>query len=225
MTEPSDLTAGEMPRPITLEGQHVTLVPLDPARDAAALYAAAHDGDADRLFRYLTSGPFAGVAEYRANIEAWHARPDVLAFALVDPATGAPFGSASYMRIAPADRCLEIGSIWYAPAQQRSTAPTEAMFLLARHAFDGLGYRRYEWKCDARNLPSRRAALRLGFAYEGLFRQHMIVKGRNRDTAWYAMTDADWPAHRAGFERWLELGNFDAEGRQRRTLEACRAEG
>jgi len=129
---------------------------------------------------------------------------------------------ASYLRITPAHGVIEVGYIWYSPALQRTRMATEAMYVMARHAFEDLGYRRYEWKCNALNEPSRRAALRLGFAYEGVFRQHMVVKDRNRDTAWYSMLDSEWPAAKAAFEAWLQPGNFDAEGRQLRGLAELR---
>jgi RimJ/RimL family protein N-acetyltransferase len=122
------------------------------------------------------------------------------------------------LRIEPAHRSIEVGWILYAPALQRTVGATEAMYLLAKHAFEDLGYRRYEWKCDALNAPSRRAALRLGFTFEGIFRQHMIVKGRNRDSAWFSLLDTEWPARRDAFERWLDPANFDAQGRQRVAL-------
>ena len=148
---------------------------------------------------------------------------DPLFFAIVDPATGEAAGMASYLNIVPANGCIEIGHIWFAPPLQRTRAATEAIFLLMRHVFDDLRYRRLEWKCDALNAPSRRAAGRFGFTYEGTFRQHMIVKGRNRDTAWFALLDRDWPTVRAAFERWLAPGNFDPGGRQRSALAALTA--
>jgi RimJ/RimL family protein N-acetyltransferase len=125
------------------------------------------------------------------------------------------------MRIEPSHRCLEVGDILFAPALQRTRAATEAMYLMAAHAFDDLHYRRYEWKCDALNAPSRRAAIRLGFTFEGIFRRHMIVKGRSRDTAWFSIVDAEWPVRKAEFERWLDPANFDADGRQRTSLNAA----
>jgi RimJ/RimL family protein N-acetyltransferase len=136
----------------------------------------------------------------------------------MDHALGQAAGYACYLRIDEAHRCMEVGDILFTPAIQRTRAATEAMYLMAKHAFEELGYRRYEWKCNALNEPSKRAAVRLGFAYEGTFRQHLIVKGRNRDTAWFAMLDAEWPARKAAFERWLDPSNFDAAGRQRRSL-------
>jgi RimJ/RimL family protein N-acetyltransferase len=129
------------------------------------------------------------------------------------------------LRITPAHRVIEVGSILYTPGLQRTAGATEAMYLMARHAFEDLGNRRYEWKCDALNAPSRRAALRLGFQFEGIFRQHMIIKGRNRDTAWFAMLDRDWPRRRANFERWLDPSNFDAHGNQKESLSRLNAQG
>jgi RimJ/RimL family protein N-acetyltransferase len=139
-------------------------------------------------------------------------------FTLERPADGRPLGLASYLRIEPAFGTIEIGHIWFGPSLQRTTAATEAIYLLARHAFDDLGYRRLEWKCNALNAASRRAAERFGFTFEGVFRQHQVVKGRNRDTAWYAITDGEWPPIRAGFEAWLDPGNFHPDGTQRRPL-------
>ena len=144
-----------------------------------------------------------------------------LFFAIVDKASGRALGYQSLMRIDPANGVIEVGNILYTPALQRTIGATEAQYLFAQYIFGELGYRRHEWKCNALNAPSRRAALRFGFAFEGVFRQHMIVKGRNRDTAWYSIIDADWPARRAGFERWLAPDNFDAQGRQKTNLAAC----
>jgi RimJ/RimL family protein N-acetyltransferase len=211
------------PVAIPLEGRHVRLGPLDPARDAADLFAATNGPEHAPLFSYLFSGPFETEALLRAELEAAAAATNVVTFSIRDMA-GGTVGRACYMRIEPAHRVLEVGSILFSPALQRTPAATEAMYLMARHAFDDLGYRRYEWKCDALNAPSRRAALRFGFAFEGIFAKHMIVKGRSRDTAWFAMTDDRWPAIREAFERWLAPDNFDADGRQKRRLEASRAE-
>ena len=133
-------------------------------------------------------------------------------------ATGTAAGYASYMRMEPAHGVVEVGNILLTPSLQRTTAATEAMYLMAAHVFDDLGYRRYEWKCNAKNEPSRRAALRLGFTFEGIFRQHMVVKGQNRDTAWFSMLDHEWPARKRAFEAWLDPANFDGEGRQRQRL-------
>ena len=146
-------------------------------------------------------------------------------FAILDSVSGRAVGYASYMRIEAVHRVIEVGSILYTPRLQRTALATEAMYLMARHVFEDLGYRRYEWKCNALNQPSRRAALRLGFVFEGIFRQHMIIKGRNRDTAWYAMTDRDWPGIKAAFEAWLDPANFDSSGRQKQKLDAEAAAG
>lgn len=139
-------------------------------------------------------------------------------FGIVPKTVGVVTGYASYMRMDPANGVIEVGNILLAPVLQRTVAATEAMYLMARHIFEDLGYRRYEWKCNANNLPSRRAALRLGFTFEGIFRQHMVIKGQNRDTAWYSLLDGEWPTRKAAFEAWLDPGNFDADGQQRRPL-------
>jgi RimJ/RimL family protein N-acetyltransferase len=206
------------PRRAALEGTRVRLEPLDADRHAARLF---HAGGADpAIWTYLAYGPFADEAEMHAHLAAQAASEDPLYFAVV---TDRPLGVASYLRMQPEHGVIEIGHIWFAAALQRTPAATEAIYLLAREAFDGLGNRRLEWKCDAANARSRRAAERFGFGFEGVFRQHMIVKGRNRDTAWYALLDGEWPAARAAFEAWLDPANFDADGRQRRSLAALRA--
>jgi len=200
-----------------LDGAYVRLEPLDPARHPADLFALS-DG-APRLWTYMGYGPFTDLAAFRAWFEARAKEIDPLFYAVIDRATGRASGMASYLRIVPDMGVIEIGHIWFAPVLQRTRQATEAIFLLMRHVFDELGYRRLEWKCDALNAPSRRAALRFGFLYEGIFRQHLTYKGRNRDTAWFAMTDGDWPAVKAAFERFLAAGNFDADGRQRAKLQ------
>ena len=205
-------------RDLRLEGRHVSLVPLDPAGHADDLYRALAGADLARLYRYLFAEPPTDAAAFRRASEAAAAGDDPFALAILDRGTGLAVGQASYMRIEPAHRAIEVGHILFAPALQRSPGGTESMFLMARHAFETLGYRRYEWKCDALNAPSRRAAARYGFVHEGVFRDHMIVKGRSRDTAWFAMTGADWPARRLAFERWLDPANFYPDGRQMRSL-------
>ena len=203
-----------------LVGTRVRLEPLDPERHAGDLLAAAQ-GD-PRLWHYLPYGPFAGEAELRGWLADRATSPDPLFLAVVDTATGRAAGVVSYLRIEPEHGCIEIGHIWFGAALQRTPATTEGIYLLARHAFDDLGHRRLEWKCDAANARSRRAAERFGFTFEGVFRQHMIVKGRNRDTAWFSLLDGEWPAARAAFEAWLAPANFDADGRQRSSLAALR---
>jgi RimJ/RimL family protein N-acetyltransferase len=194
----------------------VTLEPVDAARHAAALFedTRGHDG----LWRYLFDGPFETCEALAVSLEQKAALSDPLYFAIVDRISGRAAGHAAYLRIDRANRVIEVGGILYAPRLQRTAAATEAMYLMARHAFEDLGFRRYEWKCNALNLPSRAAAARLGFTFEGIFRQHMIVKGRTRDTAWFSMLDSEWPARKAAFERWLDPSNFDADGRQREPL-------
>ena len=192
---------------------------LDPAAHAAALYEGTHGEDEEEIWRYMWDGPFRNRDEFDASLQQKAVSQDPLFHAIVDRSTGQAVGHAAYLRITPAHRVIEVGSIVYTRRFQRTTGATEAMYLMARHAFEDLGYRRYEWKCDARNEPSRRAALRLGFQFEGIFRQHMIVKGKNRDTAWFAMLDSEWPARKADFERWLDPANFDEAGRQRSTLQ------
>jgi RimJ/RimL family protein N-acetyltransferase len=200
-----------------LAGTHCRLEPLDPARHAAALAAAfAVESDA-RMWTYLPYGPFATPADYQAWMEATCLGADPLFFAIVDLATGQPTGVASYLRISPAAGSIEIGHLAYSAALRRTPAATEATFLLIDQAFR-LGYRRVEWKCDALNAPSRSAAERLGFRFEGIFRQAAVVRGRNRDTAWYAIIDRDWPELARAFRAWLAPDNFGPDGRQRARL-------
>ena len=170
------------------------------------------------MWQYLFEGPFADRAAFDLHLHRIAVSEDPLFFAILDESSGAAVGYASYMRIEPVHRVIEVGSILYTPRLQQTTLATEAMYLMARHVFEDLGYRRYEWKCNALNAPSRRAALRLGFTFEGIFRQHMIVKGRNRDTAWFSMLDSEWPVRKANFERWLDPSNFGRDGRQKGAL-------
>jgi RimJ/RimL family protein N-acetyltransferase len=213
------------PRParVTLAGRLCRVEPLT-TDHAVALHEANSLDTAGRMWEYLAYGPFATEAAYRDWVAQKARSEDPLFFAIVDGARGAAVGVASYLRIDPPNGVIEVGHLAYSPRLQRTPAATEAMYLMMRHAFE-LGYRRYEWKCNARNAASRSAAERLGFTFEGVFRQHMIVKGRNRDTAWYSVIDGEWPRVRAGFERWLDPANFDRDGRQRRTLADCRAGG
>jgi RimJ/RimL family protein N-acetyltransferase len=204
-----------VPQKRVREGLYVRLEPVDVTRHAEDLFALSQGSD--DIWTYLAYGPFADLAEMRAWLARCAQQSDPLFVAIVDKASRRASGMASFLRIAPADGVIEIGHIWLAPAMQRTRQATEAIFLLMREAFD-LGYRRLEWKCNALNAPSRRAALRFGFAFEGIFRQHMIVKGRNRDTAWLAMLDHEFPSIRAAFESWLAPDNFDAAGRERAKL-------
>jgi RimJ/RimL family protein N-acetyltransferase len=201
-----------------LIGSHCRLEPLDADRHAAALHAAyANDADG-RLWTYLPYGPFATPDEYAAFVRTCVADGDTHFHAIVDLANDAPVGVASYLRIDPEMGSIEVGHLCYSNALQHTVAATEAMALMMRRVFDELGYRRYEWKCDSLNAPSRAAAERLGFRYEGTFRNAVVTKGRNRDTAWFSITDAEWPAIRSAFEGWLAPENFDEAGRQRRKL-------
>ena len=186
------------------EGRHVRLTPLRADEDAAELYQAGHEpAEAREIWRHLWYGPFASEAEFRPWLRSVQDGADPLFFTVTSKQTGRRVGMISIMRIAPQHGTAELGHIWYGLDAQRTPVNTESVFLLLRHLFDDLGYRRVEWKCDAENARSRAAALRLGFQFEGIFRQHMIVKGRNRDTAWFAMLDADWPVRKANFEHWL----------------------
>jgi RimJ/RimL family protein N-acetyltransferase len=216
--EPVHWTPAQAPAPGELAGRHVLLRPLRES-DAEALFAASHPPRADAgLWTYMAYGPFATPGDYRELLEDFASSHDPLFYALVPHGLGHPAGVAAYLRIVPEHGVIEIGHIWLGAGLARTTAATEAIFLLARHAFDELGYRRLEWKCDALNAASRRAALRFGFRFEGVFAQHMVVKGRNRDTAWFAITDHEWPAIAAGFRAWLADDNLDGDGRQRRAL-------
>ena len=172
----------------------------------------------DELWDYLSEGPFASEAEMRRSIEQKETGTAAVFFAIVPKSSAKTEGYASLMRMDPTNGVIEVGNILMTPPLQRTTAATESMYLIARHVFDDLGYRRYEWKCNAKNEPSRRAALRYGFTFEGVFRQHMVIKGQNRDTAWFAMLDCDWPARKAALEAWLDPANFDGSGRQRKSL-------
>jgi len=202
--------------PVTLRGRTVTLEPLDAERHAAGLWQAVQGHD--DLWTWLFDGPFATEAALRQSIEEKQAGKSAVFLAIIPNETAKAAGYASFMRIEPAHGVVEVGNILLSPILQRTTAATEAMYLMARHIFDDLAYRRYEWKCNAQNQPSRRAAQRLGFTYEGIFRQHLVVKDRNRDTAWFSMLDHEWPARKQAFESWLSPANFDESGNQRQPL-------
>jgi len=223
MEERIDSSAAKLPSRITLEGRLVRLTPLDPVAHADSLYEGSHGNGREELWRYLFEGPFPNRSAFDAHLKQKAVSEDPLFFAIVDKRSGLAVGHAAYLRITPAHRVIEVGSILFTPSLQKTPGATEAMYLMARHAFEDLGNRRYEWKCDARNAPSRRAALRLGFHFEGIFRQHMIVKGHNRNTAWFAMLDSEWPARKANFERWLDPANFDANGNQKVSLSSLNA--
>ncbi len=207
------------PRREPLGGSRVTLRPVMP-EDTEDLYAVSHAPEGDpTTWTYLSDGPYESPEQMRAMLESASQSDDPLFFAVVRNSDQRPVGAASYMRITPEFGVIEIGNIWFGAGLRRTTAATETIFLLARNAFDELGYRRLEWKCNALNASSRRAAERFGFTFEGIFRHHQVVKGHNRDTAWYAIVDDEWPAIRCAYEAWLAPENFDGEGRQRRRLE------
>jgi len=221
--EPVDFQPVPLPSREELRGRYVVLRPLDADRDAQSLYAVSHPPDGDPgIWTYLFEGPYAGLDDMRRDLSEQQRSEDPRFFTLAPLPEERPCGIASYLRMVPDHGVIEIGHIWFGTPMQRTTAATEAIYLLAAHAFDDLGYRRLEWKCNALNAASRRAADRFGFTFEGVFREHMVVKGRNRDTAWYAIIDRDWPPIQESFQRWLDPGNFDADGRQRASLSQLR---
>jgi RimJ/RimL family protein N-acetyltransferase len=203
------------PGPDQILGQYVALERLDADAHAGDLFRAV-SGDAS-LWDYLYDGPFTSASAFHRWARDAAGKPDMVYYVLRDLGTGSCGGFAAFMRIAPDAGSIEVGSICFAPEIQRSRAATEAMYLMMKWAFEA-GYRRYEWKCNALNMPSRRAAQRLGFSYEGVFRQAVVVKGRNRDTAWFAVIDKEWPALREAYQAWLSPANFTAAGKQRESL-------
>ena len=219
---PVDPTPAPRPGPVTLKGRYGRVEKLAPghAADLWKVFAGQ-----DQVWTYIaTSGPFASFDEFAAAIAMRAAANDPYAYAIVDASDHA-IGYFTLMRIEPEMRVIEVGHVLYSPRLQRTPLGTEAQYLLARYAFETLRYRRYEWKCDALNAASRRAALRYGFIYEGTFRQNIIAKGRNRDNAWFSMLDSEWPARKRNFERWLAPENFDGDGRQKLSLTALNKEG
>jgi RimJ/RimL family protein N-acetyltransferase len=223
--EEIDWRGAQAPVPATLRGAHVLLRPVDASRDAQPLYALSHRPDGDEtIWTYMPDGPYESPRQLRQMLASAESSEDPLYFTIERTADERPLGLAAYLRITPQSGVIEIGHIWFGQPLKRTTAATEAIYLLASHAFDDLGYRRLEWKCNSLNAPSRRAAERLGFSFEGTFRKHQVVKGRNRDTAWYAITDEQWPVIRAGFQAWLSPENLTAGGVQRRSLADLRGE-
>lgn len=205
-------------RDVVLEGRHARLEALSPQRHGAALFDMARAEGAETRFRYLFEPVPADAQVFAAWIDAASRTADPLFFAVIDRATGRAEGRQALMRIDPVHGVIEIGSILWGPAIARGRVATEALFLFAEHVFDRLGYRRFEWKCHNANEASKRAALRFGFTFEGVFRQHMVAKGANRDTAWFSIVDGEWPRLKAGYLAWLDPANFDAHGRQRTKL-------
>jgi RimJ/RimL family protein N-acetyltransferase len=211
-------TARPRPPATPMEGIWARVERLDPARHGKDLWAAVSADRENRNWTYLATGPFERERDYRAWLEAAATGEDPLFHAVIEKKSGKAVGVASYLRIDPPHGVIEVGHINFSPLLQRTPAATDAMYLMMRRVFDELGYRRYEWKCDSLNGPSRAAAERLGFTYEGLFRQAVVYRGRSRDTAWYSIIDKEWPALKARFERWLAPGNFDRSGKQKKRL-------
>lgn len=215
----AQLPSGRVPARTTLTGRHIRLEPLDPARHARELYQASHGSDAARrVWDYLPAGPWPDEAGFTTWLRGMAASFDRVAYVLCPAATGVAAGMASYLDIHPLDGVMEIGGIWFTPNLQRTRVATEALYLLLAYAMDDLGYRRMQWRCNALNAKSRTAAHRLGFRFEGVFHNHMIVKGRNRDTAWYSILDQEWPDVRARITAWLDDDNFDDAGTARSSL-------
>ena len=212
-----DSTPAQFPGAVTLQGRYGAIERLSAAKHAAGLTAAWRGHDA--IWTYIPAQPAGDDASLAAYVAGCEQNKERIFYAVVGR-NGQAIGVLSLMEIRPAQRVIEVGNIVYSSALQRTPLGTEAQYLIARYAFETLGYRRYEWKCDSLNAPSRRAAERFGFTYEGTFRQHMIVKGRNRDTAWFSILDSEWPTRRAAFERWLAPENFDRDGKQKISLAA-----
>jgi RimJ/RimL family protein N-acetyltransferase len=212
--------ARDRPPRTAMTGRFCRVEPIAVQRHAAELHESNAEDEDGRNWTYFGYGPFEHVDAYRSWLADMAASHDPFLHAIIDAGTGSAVGVAAFMRIDPPNGVMEVGHVHYSPRLQRTPAGTEAMYLMMRRAFDELGYRRYEWKCDSLNAPSRRAAERYGFTFEGIFRQATVYKGRSRDTAWYSILDHEWPARKSAFERWLAPENFDQQGRQRRPLSA-----
>lgn len=212
------------PGPVTLAGRFVTLEPYERERHLADLWDGLGGMDVNALIRYFPNDDFTGIDDFGTWLETVRTQSNFVTLIFRDNAGGRIVGMASYMRPDPKNGVIEVGSVAHGPDVKRSPLTTEVHYLMARHVFEDLGYRRYEWKCHNENEPSKRSAIRYGFSFEGIFRQHMISKGANRDTAWFSMIDGEWPLLKQAFEAWLSPQNFDADGRQRRRLEDIRAD-
>ncbi|WP_027229516.1 GNAT family protein [Phyllobacterium sp. UNC302MFCol5.2] len=223
MTDLTTWTPRPLPAREPLEGRFARLEPLDPAKHGDGLFEASSVTDADDRFRYLFEAPPQNRVAFSEWLEKVAASKDPLFFAVIDKASGKVAGRQTLMRIDPAFGVIEIGNIYWGPLISRKPAATEAQFLFMAYIFDELGYRRYEWKCNNANEPSKRSAERFGFKFEGIFRQHMVQKGKNRDTAWFSIIDSEWPALKAAYQKWLSPENFDAAGKQIKRLEEFRA--
>jgi RimJ/RimL family protein N-acetyltransferase len=212
----------ERPARVTIEGQFCRIEPIDLERHAADLFEAYSEAGDGRDWTYLFAEPFSDFGAFREYLAKAAVSADPFHYAVIDRASGKAVGTFALMRIEPVHGVIEVGSVTFSPRLKQTPVSTEAQYLLMRYAFDELGYRRYEWKCDSLNAPSRKTALRLGFQFEGIFRQAIVYKGRNRDTAWFAIIDKDWPLVKSAFEKWLSKENFDAEGKQRASLASLR---
>lgn len=212
----------ERPARVTIEGRFCRIEPIDLDRHAADLFEAYGTAADGRDWTYLFAEPFTDFAAFRGYLAKAAASSDPFHYAVIDRASGKAVGTFALMRIEPVHGVIEVGSVTFSPRLKQTPLSTEAQYLLMRYVFDDLGYRRYEWKCDSLNAPSRKTALRLGFQFEGIFRQAIVYKGRNRDTAWFAIIDQDWPLAKAAFEQWLSKANFDAQGQQRASLVSLR---
>lgn len=222
MSDLSQWNPCQLPQKIALEGRFVRLEPLSATVHGDELYTAATAGDADDRFRWLFEDTPKNRAEFQVWLEKVEQSSDPLYFVVIEKASGKVAGRQTFMRLDANNGVGEIGNIHWGPLIQRTPATTEALYLFARYLFDQLSYRRFEWKCNNNNEPSKRAALRYGFRYEGLFRNHMVVKGASRDTAWFAMTNEDWDSAKPAFEAWLDVSNFDENGKQKRSLASFR---
>ncbi|MFD7028371.1 GNAT family N-acetyltransferase [Streptomyces sp. NPDC059917] len=219
----SDGSRRPLPAAVTLDGAYCRLEPLDADRHAADLFAAYSSAPDDRDWTYMFTGSFQDAQGFRRHTEEAAASSDPRHYAVIDLDRGTAVGTLALMRQDPEMGVVEVGSVMFSPLMKRSPLSTEAQFLAMRYVFDELGYRRYEWKCDSLNAPSRTTAQRLGFTFEGVFRQAVVYKGRNRDTAWFSVIDGEWPANKRVLESWLSPDNFDAGGVQRRSLAEVRA--
>ncbi len=223
MQDLSDYAPRRLPGEATLVGRMVRVEPYDEDRHGAGLAEAVAGPGNLTTWQYMPRGPYPDKSRFVEEFGTWVTGDNWNSYVIVDKASDTVTGTASYMRQRPANGSIEIGAVAFSHTLRRSTHATEAIFLMASHVFEDLGYRRFEWKCHNENAASKRAAERFGFLYEGIFRNDMVMKGKNRDTAWYAMTDDDWPAIKAGFVAWLSPSNFDANGQQKASLEALRA--
>ncbi|MBB6261500.1 RimJ/RimL family protein N-acetyltransferase [Paenochrobactrum gallinarii] len=220
MTDLTNWTPREKPQRIILDGQYVRLEPLDVDRHGDQLYVVSSVADVDQRFRYLFDEPPASREDFTPWLEKSAASTTTMFFAVIDKKTGLVAGRQALMRIEPQYGVIEIGNVYWGPAISRQRGATEAQYLFMQYVFDGLGYRRYEWKCNNDNEPSKRAALRFGFTFEGIFRQHMVAKGLNRDSAWFSIIDSEWPALKRAYQAWLSSDNFNENGEQIRKLES-----